>query len=82
MGEKAWLETDVCDPGLDGAKGKVVGLVRFADILPVIDHPSELDRGEVRGEREAGPTRTKAKSANITDTPCGLTPGERRLTAL
>ena len=35
-GEKVWLETDVCYPQLDGAKRKVIGLVRFADILPFI----------------------------------------------
>src|SRR6266576_2053077 len=50
-----WLETDVCYPRLDRAKYEVVSLVRSADILPVIDHPSELDHGEVRGKREAGP---------------------------
>jgi hypothetical protein len=51
----AWLETDVCYPRLDRTKRKVVSLVRFADILPIVDHPTELDRGEVRGKREAGP---------------------------
>jgi hypothetical protein len=79
------LETDVCDPGLDGAKREVtvVGLVRFMDVLPVIDNPSELDRGEVRGERESGPTQKKAKSVKINGTSDDTTPaGETRLTAL
>ena len=57
--EAGWLETDVCYPRLDGAKCEVVSLVRLADILPIIDHPSELDHGEVRGKREAGPTPDK-----------------------
>jgi hypothetical protein len=51
-----WLETDVCYPRLDRAKCEVVSLVRSADIIPIIDHPSELDRGEVRGKWEASPT--------------------------
>ena len=29
-------------------------LVRPADILPIIDHPLELDHREVRGKWEAG----------------------------
>ena len=49
------LETDVCYPGLDRSKCKVVGFVCPAYILPIIDHPSELDHGKVRGKREAGP---------------------------
>ena len=28
-GEKVWLETDVCDPGLGGGKREVVGLVLY-----------------------------------------------------
>ena len=56
-------------------------IVRLADILPIIGHPSELDHGEVRGEREAGATQTKAKSAASPTSHAAL-PGERRLTAL
>jgi hypothetical protein len=76
------LEANVCDPGLDGAKREVVGLVRFMDVLPVIDHPSELDRGEVRGERESGPTQTNSQVSKINGTSDDTTPGETRLTAL
>jgi hypothetical protein len=39
--------------------------VRFADILSIINYPSELDRGEVRGEWEAGPAQAKPKSVGL-----------------
>jgi hypothetical protein len=51
------LDTDVCDPRFNGPERKIVFLVCLADILPVVKHPSELDGGEVSGEREAGPLR-------------------------
>jgi len=63
-GEKVWLEIDVCNPGLDGARREVVGLVRFANILPVIDHSSELDRGEVRGGREPVLRKQRSSQSN------------------
>jgi hypothetical protein len=46
-------ESDVGYPRLDRAKCEVVSLVRSADILSIIDHPSELYRGEVRGNWKA-----------------------------
>ena len=51
------LNTDICNPRFDGPERKVVFLVRLTDIFPVVKHPSELDGGEVSGEREAGPLR-------------------------
>ena len=61
---------------------EVVDLVRFMDVLPVINHPSELGHGEVRGERESGPTQTKSQVSEINGTSDDTTPGETRLTAL
>jgi hypothetical protein len=51
------LDSDICDPRFDGPKRKIVFLVRLADILPVVKHPSELYGGEISGEWEAGPLR-------------------------
>jgi hypothetical protein len=43
-----WLKTDRRNPKLDRAKCKVIGIARSVDIFPIIDHPSQLDRGELR----------------------------------
>jgi hypothetical protein len=55
------VETDmpVCNPRFDRALYEVVGLVHYADILPVVNHPTKLDRGEVGGEQEACPAPDK-----------------------
>ena len=51
------LNADVCNPRFDSAESKVVFLVCLANLLPVLEHPSELYRGEVCGEWKAGPVR-------------------------
>ena len=51
------LNTDICNPRFDGPERKIVFFVSLADILPVVEHPSELYGGEVSGERKAGPLR-------------------------
>jgi hypothetical protein len=56
-GKSVWApkNADICNPRIYGTEGKVVLLVCLADLLPMVNHPSELYRGEVSGEWEAGP---------------------------
>lgn len=54
--------THVDNPRLDSAKGKVIRIAGFADSLPVVKHPTDLERREVRGKRQAGAKSIRIRS--------------------
>jgi len=66
VGGKGRFRTDVCDPPLDRVKREVVGLVHFADILPIIYRSLIVEKYEESGRPpRPGPSQTKPKSVNL-----------------
>ena len=61
------LGTHVEDPGFNGAEHEVVLVVRLPDVLVVVNHPPELDSGEVRRDRK---TRTAGRDQCLTQRRC------------
>lgn len=50
-------KTHVCNPRLHRTEKEFIGVVGSLDIGVVVDHPSQLDGGEVSGQLEAGAGR-------------------------
>jgi hypothetical protein len=48
-----WIATYVDQPRLDGSEAEVVLFVRFLDLLVIVDHPFQLNRGEIRGKLQS-----------------------------
>lgn len=47
-------ETYESNPRLDCSEAQVICIVSFANRLPVINHPADLERREIGGERKTG----------------------------